>query len=34
MQTKYNRRTIKLNFFVINISWEIHIIYVEYELIQ
>ena len=34
MQTKYNRRTIKQNFFVIDISLGIHIIYVKYELIQ
>ena len=31
MQTKYNRSTIKLNFFVIHISWIIHISCVEYE---
>ena len=31
MHTKYNRRTIKLNLFVINISWGIHISCVEYE---
>ena len=31
MLTKYNTGTIKLNFFVINISWGIHISCVEYE---